>query len=195
MKTSIIAISLLSALAAALPEAHGDGQGKWSGGWGRGGKGKDCPKGPIPYTSTFSLVATPDQVVNGTTPTGGQKGAIGYYDFGLNSEYNLICYHIRLVGLGAATYESRADTATHIHEAARGASGPPRIALPNPQPIGDERLSVGCLQGPFETGILANGVDTGAGFNVAQIEANPAAFFADVHTNVAVPGAVRAQMA
>lgn len=37
-------------------------------------KDKDCPKakGPIPFTSTYSIVATPDQVVNGTTFTGGQ---------------------------------------------------------------------------------------------------------------------------
>ena len=40
----------------------------------------------------------------------------------------------------------------------------------------------------------AAGVDTGFGFNVKAIEDNPAAYFADVHTNVAVPGAVRGQL-
>ena len=55
-------------------------------------------------------------------------------------------------------YRSPARTATHIHEAARGASGPPRLAFPNP--VGDDkrRVSVGCIAGPFTTGLNgANG--------------------------------------
>ena len=59
-----------------------------------------------------------------------------------------------------------------------------------------ERISVGCLQGPFTTGVLNDaGVDTGAAFHVSQIEENPAGFFADVHSSLAVPGAVRGQIA
>ncbi|KAF2166903.1 hypothetical protein M409DRAFT_66435 [Zasmidium cellare ATCC 36951] len=199
MKTSVIALSLFSAVAFALPEAHGGWGG--NGGW----DGKDKGWGWViiqdywKFTSTFSVKATPDQVVNGTTPTGGQPGAVGYYEFGLNSQKNFICYNIRLQNFGSATYQSPADTATHIHEAARGQSGPPRIAFPNPAYEGspEERVSIGCLQGPFQTGVINNatGQDTGVGFNVAQIEANPSAFFADVHTNVAVPGAVRGQIA
>lgn len=124
-----------------------------------------------------------------------QQGAKGYYDFGINSDYNLICYHIKLTGF-RGEYESAANTATHVHEAPKGEAGPPRLAFPNP--VGDDkvRISVGCLQGPFETGILDdNGVDTGANFHVSQIEANPAGFFADVHSSLAVPGAVRGQVA
>jgi hypothetical protein len=96
-------------------------------------------------------------------------------------------------------YQSAAKTATHIHEAAKGASGPPKIAFPNPLPITDDpnvvRRSVGCLIGPFETGILSNGVDTGAGFMVKEIEENPAGFFTDAHTMKYVPGVVRGQLA
>ncbi|KAK4496254.1 hypothetical protein PRZ48_012234 [Zasmidium cellare] len=204
MKTSVIALSLFSAVAFALPEAHGgwgDHGGDKGWGWNKGdwkgnkGKGSDYWK----FTSTYSVKATPDQVVNGTTPTGGQPGACGTYEFALNSKKNLICYNIRLTNFGDAAYQSPADTATHIHEAARGQSGPPRIAFPNPAYEGspEERVSIGCLQGPFQTGVINNatGEDTGKGFNVAQIEANPAAFFADVHTNKAVPGAVRGQIA
>ena len=33
------------------------------------------------------------------------------------------------------------------------------------------------------------------GFKVAQIEDNPSAFMADVHSSLAVPGAVRGQLA
>lgn len=95
-------------------------------------------------------------------------------------------------------YESPATTATHIHEAALGQAGPPRIAFPNPEPAdsGPEvvKRSSGCLQGPFTTGIQANGQDTGTGFTLAQIEANPAGFFTDSHTAAFVPGVVRAQL-
>lgn len=95
-------------------------------------------------------------------------------------------------------YQSPATTATHIHEAAEGAAGPPRISFPNPEPAdsGPEvvKRSSGCLTGPFTTGIQANGQDTGTGFTLRQIEANPAGFFTDSHTAVSVPGVVRAQM-
>jgi hypothetical protein len=96
----------------------------------------------------------------------------------------------------AGTYQSPAKTATHLHQAARGASGPPRLAFPNP--VGDDkkRVSVGCLTGPFTTGLKGNdGQDTATGFRVSQIEANPAGFFADSHTNLFVPGVVRGQLA
>lgn len=149
------------------------------------------------FTSTQLVKATPDQVVNGTTPTGGLPGASGTYNFGINSQTDTICYNITLYGF-RGEYQSPAATATHLHEAARGASGPPRIAFPNPQPLAsnkDVRNSVGCLTGPFKTGLLANGVDTGTGFKVANIEKNPAGFFADVHSSLAVPGAVRGQLA
>jgi hypothetical protein len=116
----------------------------------------------------------------------------------LNSKHNLICYDITLYGF-RGTYESLALTATHLHEAPRGASGPPRIAFPNPRRTGkgDERRSKGCLQGPFETGIddTTTGEDTGADFMVSEIEANPSGFFCDVHSSRAVPGAVRGQIA
>ena len=101
---------------------------------------------------------------------------------------------ITLYGVTGA-YQSAALTATHIHEAVKGASGPPRIALANP--VGDDkkRRSVGCVAGPFKTGIVANGVDSGDGFSVKQIEDNPAGFFCDAHTVLYVPGVVRGQLA
>jgi len=103
-----------------------------------------------------------------------------------------ITQNITLINV-AGVFQSPAITATHIHQAARGTSGPPRLVFPNP--AGDEKLkrSVGCLVGPFTTGIKMNGVDTGAGFKVAQIEANPAGFFTDAHTNLFPLGVVRGQ--
>ncbi|KAF2243799.1 hypothetical protein BU26DRAFT_436240 [Trematosphaeria pertusa] len=149
------------------------------------------------FTSLHSIQATPDQVVNDTTPTGGLAGASGVFNFGINSHANMICYNITLHNF-QGEFESPADTATHIHEAARGASGPPRIAFPNPEPIdeaGTVRNSAGCLKGPFVTGVIMEEKDTGEGFHVSQIEQNPAAFMADTHSSLALPGAVRGQIA
>jgi len=52
------------------------------------------------------------------------------------------------------------------------------------------------LTGPFTTGIKGadNVTDTGAGFRVAQIEANPAGFFTEAHTVRFVAGVVRGQL-
>lgn len=53
---------------------------------------------------------------------------------------------------------------------------------------------MGCSVGPFKTGIEVNGTDTGDGFTVAMIEANPAGFFADPHTTMFSLGVVRGQL-
>ncbi|KAH7397415.1 hypothetical protein BKA66DRAFT_454315 [Pyrenochaeta sp. MPI-SDFR-AT-0127] len=149
------------------------------------------------FTSMHEIQATPDQVVNGTEPTGGIAGASGVFNFGINTGANMICYNITLHNF-QGDFESPAHTATHIHEAARGASGPPRIAFPNPEPVNGDvnvRNSAGCLKGPFLTGVMVEGRDSGENFHVDQIEANPAAFMADTHSSVALPGAVRGQLA
>lgn len=149
------------------------------------------------FTSTHFIHAVPEQVVNGTTPTGGLSGASGLFNFGINSHANMICYNITLHNF-QGEFSSPASSATHIHEAASGASGPPRIAFPNPSRIGDDPAvlnSAGCLTGPFLTGLVMEGKDTGEGFHISQIEQNPAAFFADTHSSLALPGAVRGQLA
>lgn len=147
-------------------------------------------------TSVFNITATPDQVVNGSSiSTPGQPGAKGQFNYALYSDIETICYDITLTGV-TGEYRSPARTATHIHEAAKGRNGPPRIAFPNP--VGDDtfRRSVGCITGPFTTGIKAadNVTDTGAGFSLKKIEANPAGFFTDSHTALFVAGVVRGQL-
>ncbi|KAH7074241.1 hypothetical protein FB567DRAFT_453196 [Paraphoma chrysanthemicola] len=149
------------------------------------------------FTSMQAIHAVPEEVVNGTEATGGLAGATGQFNFGINSAMNMICYNITLHNF-QGEFDSPATTATHIHEAARGASGPPRIAFPNPEPIGTDgvvRNSAGCIKGPFTTGVMVEGKDSGEGFHVSQIEANPAAFMADTHSSLALPGAVRGQLA
>lgn len=149
------------------------------------------------FTSTHFVNAVPEQVVDGTTATGGLAGASGTFNFGINSAANMICYNITLHSF-EGEFESPATTATHIHQAARGASGPPRIAFPNPEPMEGKpevRNSAGCLRGPFTTGVMVEGKDSGEGFHVDMIEADPAAFMADTHSSLALPGAVRGQLA
>ena len=93
-------------------------------------------------------------------------------------------------------YQSPARTATHIHQGARGASGPPKVVFPDP--VGDDRQrhSLGCMTGPFTTGVKVPGssADQGDGFTLAQLEANPAGFYVDAHTKAYVPGVVRGQV-
>lgn len=151
---------------------------------------------PDSFTSAFTVSATPDQVIDPDgNPVDGAPGAMGTFDFMVNSEQEIICYDITVTG-AEPPYESAAKTATHIHDAAAGQSGPPRIAFPNPQGSGETRTSSGCLQGPFTTGITdeATGEDTGTGFRLAELEADPAAFSADTHTSAFVAGAVRGQL-
>ncbi|MFF0909932.1 CHRD domain-containing protein [Microbacterium enclense] len=150
---------------------------------------------PSEFTSAFTVMATPDQVINNDgVATPGESGATGTFTFRINSDEEIICYDIRLEGV-SGDYQSPAKTATHIHEAAVGKQGPPRIAFPNPAPVGDgPRTSSGCLQGPFTTGVQANGVDTGEGFSLAEIEANPAGFTGDSHTTAFPAGVVRGQL-
>ncbi|MFE1644419.1 CHRD domain-containing protein [Microbacterium sp. P01] len=150
---------------------------------------------PASFTSAFTVMATPDQVVNTDgVATAGEEGATGTFTFRINSDLEIICYDITLDGV-TGDYQSPAKTATHIHQAVAGKPGPPRIAFPNPSPVGDgPRTSSGCLQGPFTTGVLANGVDTGEGFSLAQIEADAAGFAADSHTASFSAGVVRGQL-
>ncbi|KAF2837046.1 hypothetical protein M501DRAFT_1006958 [Patellaria atrata CBS 101060] len=153
----------------------------------------------LPFVYEFDKVievkAVPLEVRNGTTPVPGEPGAYGLFNFGLNIAEDTICFNITLFGVSGA-YKSPALTATHIHEAARGASGPPRLAFPNP--VGDDhrRVSAGCLKGPFLTGVknMTTGIDTGEGFTIKKLAMGIEGFFADTHTEAFPVGAVRGQL-
>ncbi|EHK98632.1 hypothetical protein GLAREA_07741 [Glarea lozoyensis ATCC 20868] len=163
------------------------------GGWESVNYGNNYGQGK--WTSTYHVKAIGAEVRNGTTPAPGPADAVGYFDFQINSKEDKICYQITLYNV-AGVPQSPAKTATHIHEAVRGASGPPRLAFNNP--VGDDKMrySEGCLTGPFTTGLNgADGKDTATGFKVAQIEANPKGFFTDHHTSLFTLGVVRGQLA
>jgi hypothetical protein len=146
-------------------------------------------------TSTVRIEADPDQVVG----AGGEPGATATYELTIDSVAGIVCYDIVTDGVSGA-YASPAVTANHIHEAPAGEAGPPRVAFADPVPVdeGDpdgERRSSGCAVTPQLTGTGADGVDNGAGFDLAEIEADPARYYVDVHTEEFTPGAVRGQFA
>ncbi|MBA2388216.1 MAG: CHRD domain-containing protein, partial [Acidimicrobiia bacterium] len=151
---------------------------------------------PASFTSAFTAAATPDEIIN---PDGmavaGEEGATGTFNFRINSDEEIICYDIMLNGV-TPPYMSMARSATHIHEALAGQSGPPRVTFRDPEDAGDGTLrSSGCIQGPFTTGIEAEGGgDTGDGFSLKSIEADPAGHYGDTHTMDFVAGAVRGQL-
>lgn len=150
---------------------------------------------PSSFTSTLTSSMTPDQVVDDQgKPAPGQPGASGTFILRINSQQNVVCYDITLTGV-TQPYESSARTATHLQEGRPGESGYPRMVFPDPQgPPGGPLTSKGCLQGPFRTGVIVGGHDTGTGFTLALVERNPADWFVDVHTKQFRIGAVRGQL-
>ncbi|WP_120005870.1 CHRD domain-containing protein [Nesterenkonia muleiensis] len=151
---------------------------------------------PEDFTSAYSAMAVPDEVVVPEgEPSPIDEDATGDFMLWLNSELDVICYEIALEGV-TGNYESPAFTATHIHEGPTGEAGPPRVAFPDPQSEGDgPRTSSGCMEGPFVTGVEDDdGNDHGDWFTVSQIEDDPTAFYADVHTEEYLDGVVRGQL-
>lgn len=149
---------------------------------------------PATFTSAFSVPITPAPVVNADgAPTPGDPAATGTFDLRLNSELEVICYDIRLTGV-TPPFMSPARTSTHIHQAETGVSGPARIVFPNPTgTAGGPLTSSGCLSVPTVVGLPAGGPDAGASFSLTAIEANPTAFYADVHTSAFAAGVLRGQ--
>ena len=151
---------------------------------------------PGTFTSAFRVTLTPEQVVDMTgAPTGGVAGATGTFDLRLNSDLQVLCYDVSLTGV-EPPYASPAATSTHLHEGASGASGPPRLVFADPTGSGPTRTSSGCVSVPQDTGLTPTGtaMSTGAGFSLAEVEADPSAFYADAHNEAAAPGAVRGQL-
>lgn len=68
---------------------------------------KAADQGPFHFTSTYNLVATPDQVIDEDEgPVPGEAGAMGYYNYGINSELDIICYvreNLPLLSIFSAT--------------------------------------------------------------------------------------------
>jgi hypothetical protein len=137
---------------------------------------------PASFTSTFSVSSD-----GGMVPGGGTSGATGVFNLQLDSTTNTICHDITISNV-TPPFESPAPTATHIHMGAPGEAGPAVWLFNDPQPRSDGSLrSTGCLREAFTSD------GQGLGFTVADIEANPAAFYVDNHTTANPSGSVRGQ--
>lgn len=62
------------------------------------GEGIACKDSTFPFvfTSTYSVVAKGSEVRNGTISVPGPEDAVGYFNYGINSEEDTICY-VRLL--------------------------------------------------------------------------------------------------
>lgn len=61
--------------------------------WHKYDHGKPAPPSPFYFTSTYTVVANPNEVINSTgTLVPGLPGAIGYFNYGINSVLDVICY-------------------------------------------------------------------------------------------------------
>jgi hypothetical protein len=83
MVSHIIAALVTLAAATPLPQAH---QATVQ-------AAQQFGSGPFTFSSTYNLIATPDKVINPDgEPAPGEEGAVGYYNYGINSELDIICY-------------------------------------------------------------------------------------------------------
>ena len=145
---------------------------------------------PSSFTSAFSIPISPDPVVDAMgQPAPGESGATGSYRLRVDRVSDVVCYDITISGV-TEPFMSPARTATHLHQGPVGAQGPARIVFPNPQ----SGTSSGCQQVPTTVGLPAGGPDAGAAFTLAQLEADPTGFYADVHTMGNPAGALRGQV-
>merc|ERR1712124_203061 len=103
--SQVAAVLAVTASASAAPWRDGKKSwgGHWKGGW-KNGHEEKCMDGPFEFTSTYSVVATPDQVVNSDNEfTGGLEGTKGFYEYGINSKEDYICWNIVLETSGVNT--------------------------------------------------------------------------------------------
>jgi len=74
------------------PPAGGWESIKYPSGTGAGAGASAYSPSPFVFTSTYHVVATGAEVVNGTTSAPGPKDAVGFFSYGINSLEDTICY-------------------------------------------------------------------------------------------------------
>lgn len=60
------------------------------------GKGSSCAS-PFVFTSTYNVVAVGSEVRNGTTPVPGPQDAVGFFNYGINSAQDTICWVLYII--------------------------------------------------------------------------------------------------
>ncbi|PZQ65425.1 MAG: CHRD domain-containing protein [Phenylobacterium zucineum] len=103
-------------------------------------------------------------------PNAGDPDGAGHATFTVSTAQNQVCYDISVEKIAPATM-------AHIHKAPATAAGPPVLTLQAPGPDGK-----------------AKGCATADAAVVADIAANPGAYYVNVHNGEFPAGAVRGQL-
>ncbi|MGH8972697.1 MAG: CHRD domain-containing protein [Acidimicrobiia bacterium] len=116
-------------------------------------------------TASFTATLSPAEEV----PTKGPEGASGTAKVDINTDTNQVCYELSPSGL------TESPTAGHIHQGAKGASGPVFIDF------------------AIATNGLKNCVTSDA-TKVAAVTGDPAGYYVNIHTASFAAGAMRGQL-
>ena len=111
---------------------------------------------------------------------GDPNGRGEVYVFGIDGDPKTLCYVLTVDKIDPAT-------AAHIHEGAKGSNGPVVVSLARPT----DGNSADCLT---EGEMLASGPAFAPGTTVAEILADPAAYYVNVHNAEYPGGAIRGQL-
>lgn len=127
---------------------------------------------------------------DGATGVGDPDGAGVAYVFGIDGDPTTLCYVITAAGIDP-TFEPDAVGMAHIHRAVAGENGPVVAALAFPL----EGDAADCLTEGEEGKFPLIGEDGEPESIVADILANPANYYVNVHTGEFPDGAIRGQLA
>ena len=130
----------------------------------------------------FATVLTGSQEISPTgVPGAGDPDGIGVFvAVAIHSDPATICYVL-------TAHKVTTPVASHIHMAPAGSNGPIVVNLTPPT----NGFSADCIS----EGEIVNGVPAFPGTTVDAITANPAGFYANVHTADFPMGAIRGQVA
>ncbi|MEW5685234.1 MAG: CHRD domain-containing protein [Pseudomonadota bacterium] len=103
-------------------------------------------------------------------PNAGDADGTGHATFTVSTAQSQVCYDVAVEKIAPATM-------AHIHKAPASAAGPPVLTLQAPGPDGKAK---GCAKADAAV--------------VADIAANPAAYYVNVHNGEFPAGAVRGQL-
>ena len=126
---------------------------------------------------------------DGSTGVGDPDGAGHAFVFGIDNDPTTLCYIITATGIDP-TFEAGSVGMAHIHRAAAGENGPVVAALAFPL----EGDAADCLTEGEEDKFPLIGQDGEPESIVADILANPANYYVNVHTGEYPDGAIRGQL-
>ena len=126
---------------------------------------------------------------DGSTGVGDPDGSGHAFVFGIDNDPTTLCYVVTATGIDP-TFEAGVVGMAHIHRAAEGANGPVVAALAFPL----EGDAADCLTEGEEDKFPLIGQDGEPESIVADIIANPADYYVNVHTGEHPDGAIRGQL-